>query len=153
MPATSIPACALAAVVIAGCGSSHKAPTVSPQQQRVTSTLRAYLKAQASGDGRAACATLTARAQQQLVSVVKAAAGGLIPGRPSCAQAVSLASTAAGSNLMSALAHATIAHVQISGSTATARVSAKGFPAERVTLKKASGGWKITGVPNLAGVG
>ena len=115
----------------------------------MAATLRSYLDAQSAGHGRAACGVLTATAQHQLIAVVTKAGQGLVPAHLSCPEAVELASVVAG-NQLTALAHARIGQVRVQGNRATATVIASGFPRETVTLIKA-GGWKIAGIPGLAG--
>jgi hypothetical protein len=142
-------ACLLAAAAISACGSARKA-SPPPARQQVTATLRAYLRAQAAGNGHAACARLTASAQRQLIEAVAKAGKGLIPTGLSCTEAVALASAVAGSTLTS-LAHARVDHVQVQGSRATADVTASGFPREHVMLVRVGGTWKIARVAGLAG--
>jgi rhodanese-related sulfurtransferase len=62
----TVVACMLAAVAVRGYGGSHE----PSDQQMVTEVLHSYLGAQASGDGQAACALLTADAQRQLIALI-----------------------------------------------------------------------------------
>jgi hypothetical protein len=140
-------AAAILAVAITGCGAAHK----QSDQQRITQTLRSYLRAQAAGDGQTACALLTAEAQNQLITLVVKGSNGLITTRPSCEEAVGLVRAVAGQKLIGALSSAQISSVQVSGTQASAEVVVDSQPAERVSLVNSGGAWKVAGVPGLSG--
>ena len=139
-------ACALA-VLAAGCGAAHRQSDV----ERVTQVLQSYLRAQAAGDGQAACALLTASGQNQLSALVIKAGKGLIKTRPSCQDAVGLVRAVAGQQLLDALKSAEIDNVQVRGAQAGAVVVVDMRPGQKVSLEKTSAGWKIAGVPGLGG--
>jgi len=134
------------AIAVSACGGGH---AVSAQQQ-VSAVLHSYLRAQAAGDGQAACALLTASGQQQLIALVVKEAKGLLSTRPSCQDAVGLIRAVAGAKLLDALSGAQVEQVQIHGQQASAIVAdGLEFPPQRVTLQKAGGAWKISGVPGI----
>jgi hypothetical protein len=143
----------LLALAIAGCGGGHRpANQQLLARQQITQTVRAYLRAQTAGDGPAACALLTAGAQQQLTTLVAQASKGLLKARPSCVDAVGLIRAIAGTKLLGALAQARVEHVQVSGGRATAQVvDGTQFPAQQVSLHKVGSAWKIGAVPGLGG--
>jgi hypothetical protein len=140
----------IAAVGLAGCGSTHKASP--PRSQTVVQVLRSYLRAQVAGDGETACSLLTTGAQQRLVTLVQQAAGGTLTTRPSCQDAVALVAAVAGAKLLDALASARIAHVKVQGTDATAELlDGTAFGQQQVSLKRLDGAWRISGVPSLSG--
>jgi hypothetical protein len=134
----------LAAVGLAGCGGSKNAA-----EQQISQTLHSYLKAQANGDGTAACALLAPAGQQQLITLVVQNSKGLITTPPSCADAVSLIRAVAGQQIISALPSASIENVHISGNTATADVVVASQASQQVKLIKVGDSWKIVAVPGL----
>ena len=144
----AVVACAFAAVAVGGCGGGHK----QSDRQLITQTLRSYLRAQATGDGYAACALLTAGGRQQLIAVVVKAGKGLITTRPTCEDAVGLIRAVAGAQLLKALGSARIERVHVDGARATATIAdGNEFSPQQVALEKAGTTWKIAGVPGLGG--
>jgi hypothetical protein len=141
-------ACTLAAVIVGGCGGGHR----PSDRQLITQALHSYLRAQAAGDGQAACALLTEGVQRQLIALVVKAGKGLITTQPTCADAVGLVRAVAGAQLLAALGSARIQSVQVSGARATANVvDGSQFQPQQVALEKAGASWKIAGVPGLIG--
>lgn len=133
---------------LTGCGGAARQ---TPHQQ-VTGVLHAYLTAQVSGDGLTACGLLTPAAQQELTGVVMRASNGLITKRPSCQEAVRLASVGAPRKLLDALRTAQVERVSVQGDQASAYIVDGGqFSPQKVSLQRAEGAWKIAGVPGLAG--
>lgn len=140
----------IVAVAVGGCGSSPKPTPTEPQQ--VDQVLRSYLRAQTSGNGQAACSLLTESAQRQLETVVLQAAKGLLPGRPSCQEAVDAVKAFAGARLLDALSNAHIAQVRVQGDHASAEMTdGTVFGREQVSLRRSGSTWKIAGVPGLGG--
>lgn len=140
--------CALAALIVGGCGAGRK----PSDQQLITQTLHSYLRAQVTGDGPAACALLTAGGQRELIAIVVKAGKGLVTAPLACESAVGLVRAVAGAQLLSALSNARIQRVQVGGAHATAYiVDDSQFKPQQVTLEKAGTSWKIAGVPGLAG--
>jgi hypothetical protein len=136
----------LLAAPAGGCGGGHP----QSDQQLITQALRSYLRAQAGGDGQAACALLTSAAQSQLIGLVVRQSKGLLMTRPSCEEAVGLVATVAPQKLLGALASARIERVQVSGARASAEVvDGTQFPPQQVSLDKLGRSWKVSGVPGL----
>jgi hypothetical protein len=142
-------AAGLATLALAACGGSSHPASEQPAAQ-IKQVVQSYLSAQASGDGQAACALLTAGGQAKLENLIVTASNGLVKTRPSCADAVSLVSTVAGPTVMKALNDARIESIQVHGNQATAKVVDGGaFPAQQVTLDKSGETWQISGIPTL----
>jgi hypothetical protein len=142
-------AACLATLALSACGGSSHPASAEPTTQ-IKQVVRSYLNAQAAGDGQAACALLTAGAQTKLEDLIVSASNGLVKTRPSCADAVSLASTVAGPTLMKALSDARIERIEVQGNQATAQVVDGGqFPAQKVTLEKSGDTWQVSGIPTL----
>jgi hypothetical protein len=138
----------VAVATLGGCGEGH----AKSDEQQVTQTLKSYLRAQAAGDGQAACGVLSHGAQQQLISLVVEAAKGLITVRPSCQDAVGLVRPLAGAQLLAALENAQVKNVQVHGARATAELlDGTEFHPQQVALEKAGTAWRINGVPSLGG--
>lgn len=140
-----------AAVLIAGCGGGSQ-PRSDTEQ--VTTTVRSYLRLQATGDAGQACALLTAAGQQQLTAYVakQASKSPFATGALTCEQAIGIARLAGGSALMTAMRDATIRNVRVTGTTATAEIQGSGDVGRRsVRLVKAGGDWRIQAVPGLGG--
>jgi hypothetical protein len=147
---SAVAAIVAVALAVGGCGSSSKPKVSEPQQ--VESVLRSYLSAQTSGDGQTACALLTESAQRELETVVSRDAKGLLPGRPSCQEAVAAVKAFAPANLLNALSKAQIGQVRVQGDHATAEITdGTVFGRQQVTLERSGDTWKIAGVPGLAG--
>lgn len=124
----------LATAVLGACGGGHRK---SDQQAIVTQAPHSYLRAQAAGDGQAACGRLTAAGQRQLIALVVKAAKGLMTTQPSCEEAVGLVRALAGAKLLSALESARIESVRVSGARPTAEiVDGAQFQPGQVTLAK-----------------
>jgi hypothetical protein len=139
-------------VLASGCGGTHKSSAAASDQAQVSQVLESYLHAQAQGDGSTACALLGPAGQNQLIGLVMSAGKGLITSRPSCDDAVGLVSAVAGAQLLTALDHARVEQIRISGPTATAQVvDGTAFKPQQVRLQKSNGMWEITGVPTLGG--
>jgi hypothetical protein len=132
-------------IAFAGCGAAHP----RPDQQRVKDVVHSYLRAQVAGDGKSACALLTAGAQDQLVALVLKAGKGSVTTRPSCRDAVALVTVVAGQQLLNALKTAGIENVQVQGAQASAMVVLGDGEAQKVALVKSGTAWKIAGVPGL----
>ena len=137
-----------------GCGGTHKSPSQAQvARQQVTQTVRSYLRAQVAGDGPAACALLTASGQQELITLVTQAGKGLVTS-PSCEDAVVLVRAVAGATIVTALGQASVEDVHVTGSRATALVTAgTAFPNEQVSLQKVGTAWRIASVPGLRSLG
>ena len=137
--------------MLVACGGSHDGSRPTDEQQ-IGQVVRSYLTAQTQGDGQTACSLLTSGGQRQLEALVVKRANGLIPGQPSCADAVSLVHSFAGSKLLNALSRARIQQVQVNGAAATAQVAdGTVFAPQTVSLAKVGGAWRIAGVPGLGG--
>lgn len=134
----------LLGIVLAGCGTS------GPQGERaqIRKVVRAYLRAQAQGNGPAACALLAPTGRTELVSVVITAARGVISTRPTCPRAVRLLRAIVGTHVLSSLVHVDIRRIRIFDSSARARIldPARRFPPQRVGFQKELGGWRIAAV-------
>jgi len=142
---------AIVAIAVAGCGSSHKSPAPTGQQQ-VEQVLRSYLHAQTSGDAQTACSLLTDAAQRELETLVLHAGNGLLTTLPSCQDAVGLVRAVAGSKLLQALSTAQVTQVRVQGNHATAEITdGTAFGQQQVSLDRTGNTWKIAGVPGLTG--
>ncbi len=139
-----IPALCLLALSLGGCWGS------GPQgdKAQIRHVVRAYLRAQAQGNGPAACALLAPTGQSQLVSVLVTAGRGVISTRPTCPRAVRLLRDIVGASVLNSLVHVRIARIRVLGATARARLRdpARRFPPQLLGLRKGSGGWLIAGV-------
>jgi len=146
--ALRIAACAAAlslALAAAACGGSSK-----PEPEKVTDTLRSYLREQAAGDAEAACSRLSPSGQRQLIALVQQVAQGSLPGPPSCEEAIGLIRTAAGPDLLRALRDARVENVRVDGRRATADVVGGSAVGRRaVKLEQIDDAWRISGVPGL----
>ena len=142
---------ALVVVAVSACGGSkHPANQQVIARQQVTTAVRSYLQAQVAGDGQTACGLLTSAGQQQLSTLVMQASNGLLKSPPSCENAVGLVRALAGSKLLTALGHARVEQVRVSGTSASAEVvDGTAFPAQQVSLQKLGAAWKIAAVPGL----
>ncbi len=148
-PTVLATAATLCVLVLAGCGGGSSAP--QSDAAKVKTTIGSYLAAQAAGDGTAACALLTPAGQRQLIGVVAKSSKGLVT-QPTCEDAVGLVRTAATPAQLTALEHADVSNVAVSGDRATADVSAgSGLPNGSVTLVRAGSAWLISGAPGLTG--
>jgi hypothetical protein len=132
----------LLAILLGGCGGSN------PEHAQIKQVVRAYIRAQAAGTPRAACALLAPLGQAQLVSMVVVAGSGVISGRPSCPQAVRMLRAIVGRSLLASLVNVHIGRVRIHGEIARARIRdpARRFPPQVVGLEKESAGWRIAGL-------
>ncbi len=149
---TMLVAACLAGITLGACGGSHDGAHSGSEEQQISQVVRSYLRAQTQGDGQTACSLLTPRGQRQLEALVVKQAKGLIPGQPSCTDAVSLVHSFAGSKLLTALSTARIGRVQVRGDSATAQVAdGTMFTPQTVSLAKIAGAWRIAGVPGLSG--
>lgn len=132
---------------LAGCGSSD-APS---EEQRVTDTVRLFLRAEADGETAKACGLLTGAGRGHLIALVRQATGTAGTGL-TCEQAGDLIRLAAGTRTMAALGDAEVRAVRVSGSRATALVvDGEAFDQRRVRLRLTADGWRIDAVPDLLG--
>jgi len=145
-------AVSLAGLMLGACGSSHRASHGATDEQQIGQVVRSYLSAQTQGDGQTACSLLTPGGQRQLEALVVKRANGLITAQPSCADAVSLVHSFAGSKLLNALSTARVGQVKVNGDNATAQVADGAvFTPQTVSLAKVGTAWRIAGVPGLGG--
>jgi hypothetical protein len=148
-PATKgLVAACLAGLVLGACGGSHRGSAQATDKQQIAQVVRSYLSAQTQSDGQTTCSLLTPSGERQLEALVVKRARGLIPGQPSCTDAVSLVQSFAGSKLLNALSNARVGRVQIHGDAATAQLAdGTVFAPQTVSLTKIAGAWRIAGVP------
>jgi hypothetical protein len=127
-------------LLLAGCGggSDGGAKKQSPQQV-VTSFAHAF----GAGDGKKACALLTKVGQKAFVARVQP-----LTGANDCPTAIAKVHDAAGGSVTKAYAAAKVVKVKVSGSQATAQLTAGGA-ATPVALEKEDDAWKLTAVPGL----
>ena len=135
-------ALAVGAVVIAlaGCGGSSSTSSNTDDVQAVTEN---FVKAFGDGDGNTACTLMTPAAQAAFVKKV----GGPL-GVKDCPGAVAAAHGEAKAELNLDFSNATVQSVKVSGSTASAVVSAGGRSLN-AQLSKAGSSWQLTSVPGL----
>ncbi|HZU60849.1 MAG TPA: hypothetical protein VE983_07775 [Solirubrobacteraceae bacterium] len=133
----------LLAIVLGGCGGGG----ASTDRTQIRHVVRAYLRAQARGDGRAACALLAPTGQMELVSVVSTAASGLIVRRMTCPRAIRVLRAIVGAPALSSLVHVRISRIRINGLMARARIldPARRFGPQLIGLQLI-GEWRIAGV-------
>lgn len=134
----------VALVALAGCGGG----TDPREKQAVTAAVRTFFSALADGDGRRACAELTASGQASLVA--SAGAGGV-----ACPQAIAIASRRLPAAVRQGLRAIELRAVAISGTHASVRdddiTSARGDlrsvlrPGNITRLSRSEGSWKLTG--------
>ena len=117
----------------AGCGSSGDGKPVPPDAS-VRTTVERFYAAYGRGDGRSACALLTASAQTAYAQE----AGAIADGIP-CAELVESYS----SQLVDATPE--VKDIRVNGDTATANVDlGESQIAQRVTLTRSGSSWKIS---------
>jgi hypothetical protein len=122
-----------------GCGGGKQVS--DPEAARTA--LTSFTKAFGTGDGKKACDLLTTAARAAFLKRVQA----LVPTRD-CATAIRKVHDAAGAEVNSALAAATVSSVKVSGNTAIAMLTASGHTTS-VALAKQGGSWKLTGFPGI----
>jgi hypothetical protein len=129
-----------ALVALCGCGGGGSSSSNTDDVHAVTEN---FAKAFGAGDGKTACTLLTPGGQAAFVKQVGAPLG-----VKDCAGAVAAAHGEAKAELNLDFSGATVQSVKVSGSTASAVVSAGGrsLPA---SLSKSGGSWKLTAVPGL----
>jgi hypothetical protein len=125
-------ALALAAVLVAGCGGSGRAPDPAPGQVRTT--LRQFLAAFAGGDYARACTLMTADTQAATVRATRDRHVSDCPG------ALRLVWTSAPAAQRDALAHDTIRSVTVTGLTAAVSMAKTAKP---TYLRKVAGRWLV----------
>ena len=133
-------AVAVAAALIAGCGGGGGGDD-APDPERVRRAVTDYAHAFGDGDGKRACALLTAGAQQTFTERVSS-----LVGTRDCAEAVAKLQAVAGPNVTGPFREARVDQVKVTGSKATARVRA-GSGSEEVTLEKRDDEWLLTKAP------
>ncbi|HZU61534.1 MAG TPA: hypothetical protein VE983_11245 [Solirubrobacteraceae bacterium] len=134
----------LLVVCLTGCGGGGP----QTEQAQIRHVLRAYLRAQAHGRGRAACALLAPAGRAELVSAVSIAARGLISLPPTCPRAVRLVRAAVGRAVLDSLVKVRIRRVRVIGLVGSVRIRDPGrrFPPQVVEFVRGAGGWRITGI-------
>jgi hypothetical protein len=127
-------------VALCGCGGGGSSSSSTDDVRAVTQN---FAKAFGDGDGKTACTLLTPEGQSAFVKKV----GGPL-GVKDCAGAVAAAHGEAKAELNLDFSGATVKSVTVSGSTASAVISAgsRSLPA---SLAKSGASWKLTGVPGL----
>ena len=128
------------AIGAAGCGGGSK----GSDQQQVTTAVTDFAHAFGKGDGAKACGLLTTSARDAFVTRIAA-----LVGTRDCSQAIGKLPSLAGANVTGPFQTAKVDSVQVSGSTATARLVAGGH-SRQVTLQKQDGKWLITHVPGTS---
>jgi hypothetical protein len=135
---------ALSVLTLAACGS-----TARNDRQQIRATLHTFATAQASGDGKKACAQLAPSGKNTLIVFV---GHYTLPVRPTCEQALAQLPHLVGSQILRRFASATPRVVSISGDTAKAElVTRSSLGTVPVKLTRTRGAWKISAVPGLAG--
>jgi hypothetical protein len=136
--ATRAAAAIIAALAMAGCGGGGEEKGPSPR-----AVVESFAKAFGAGDGERACDLLTKAAQKAFIARVQP-----LTGADDCPAAIEKLVDAAGGSVSKAYASAKVDQVKISGSKATATLTAEGG-ATTVALAKEDGDWRLTGVPGL----
>jgi hypothetical protein len=135
-------ALALAGVVaLVGCGGGSSSS--SSDENDVRAVTDNFVKAFGAGDGKTACTLMTPGGQAAFVKQV----GGPLKVKD-CAAAVAAAHGEAAAELNLDFSNATVQSVNVSGSTASAVVSAGGRSLS-ARLSKTGGSWQLTSVPGL----
>lgn len=138
-------AAALALVLVlalAGCGGGGGKK--GSDQQQVTQAATDFAHALGKGDGKTACSLLTPGARDAFVGRIAA-----LVGTRDCAEAIGKLPAVAGANVTGPFQTAKVDQVKVTGSSATARLTAGGASAP-VTLQKRDGKWLLTGVPGVS---
>jgi hypothetical protein len=127
-------------VLLAGCGgASQKVPDATAARAAVLG----FSKAFGAGNEKEACDLLTDDARAAFLKRVQA----LVPTKD-CTVAMTKVHDEAGSDVNDAFASATVSNVRLSGTAATATLTASGH-STTVGLAKQGGAWKLTGVPGV----
>ena len=134
----ALAAVAIALVAVAGCGGGGKKAS---DAQLAGAAVSGFSKALGSGDGKAGCDLLTSAARATFLKSVQA-----LTATRDCAAAMKKVHDAAGVDVNAAFSAATVSNVKVSGSSATATLTASGHSV-RVNLVKQGGKWRLTGVP------
>jgi hypothetical protein len=137
-----LPAVALLALLLllAGCGGGGDKPS---DPVAVSDTVTGFTKAFAAGDGEQACDLLTKAAQDAFVTRAQTTTRA-----KDCPTSLKRLHDIAGPSVTDPLGAATVSEVKVTGSTATARLTASGHPTI-VNLSKIDGDWKLNGVPGI----
>ena len=130
-----------AALALAGCGGGGGGGGGSGDDP--AGAVRSFAKAFGAGDGKKSCGLLTASGRTAFVKRAKPLAA-----TDDCATAIERVHEAAGKPVADAYASATVAGVKVSGSTATAKLTAGGATTA-VRLAKEDGEWRLASVPGL----
>jgi hypothetical protein len=128
------------ALALAGCGGGGDDAESSSDP---AATVTTFTKAFASGDGAQACEQLTTEARDAFVKRAATATGS-----KDCATSMKRVHDLAGSSVTGPFAAATVSDVKITGSTATAKLTAAGHSTV-VRLSKEDESWKLAGVPGI----
>jgi hypothetical protein len=128
------------ALSVVGCGGGGGG---KPDPEAAQAAVTEFAKAFGSGDGKTACDLLTPAGRTAFVKRVK-----VLTSSTDCPTAMKRVHDAAGGQVTQAFAVAKVSSVKVTGSTATAQLTATGHSTP-VALTKADGAWKLTGVPGL----
>jgi hypothetical protein len=130
---------ALLLTAMGGCGGAKKVP----DSQAAGAAVMSFSKAFGDGDGRAACDRLTAAARATFVKRVQ-----VLVKTHDCPTAMLRVHQEAGADVNGAFSTARVSGVKVTGSTATATLTATGHSTP-VSLAREGGAWKLTGVPGI----
>jgi len=134
-------AAALAGLALGGCGGGDGKKVSDPDAVRAA--VSGFAKAFGAGDGKAACDLMTAEARAAFVKRVQS-----LIATTDCAKAIATVHDEAGAEVNLAFSDATVTNVRVTGSSATATLTASGHSAT-AKLAREGGSWKLTGVPGI----
>jgi hypothetical protein len=141
-PALALAVALALALAPVGCGGNGGG-TAKPDPQAVRAAVTGFTSAFGSGDGKAGCDLLTSAARAAFVKRVQP-----LTGTADCAAAIQRVHDAAGAQVTGAYAQAKVGAVKVTGSTATAKLTAGGATTQ-VKLAKEGGRWKLASVPGI----
>lgn len=127
-------------MLIAGCGGG----SAPPDREQVGSVVLTYARAFGAGDGGKACDQLTPAGRAGFLKLVS-----VLADTHDCATGMHLLRQAIGPQAAAALHAARVSNVRLSGSTATATITA-GAEGAVVRLAKQGGRWRLVAAPGIA---